>query len=147
MNGLLAAKSKAVKANCVFIWVGKTGRTHIKSLNLSREEKGDPSMLLKKFVEWTKPKSDALAAAANIRHLEQRDLSLSEYIGKATISCDQCEYPPEARDRLLWDAIGIRLRYKEAYYKCTEKGSAVMLEGAISIAQNQDGTAHQVGYM
>ena len=104
-------------------------------------------MLLKKFIEWTKPKSNALAAASNFRHLEQGDLSLAEYIGKATILCDQCEYPPEARNQLLRDAIVIGLPSKEAYYKCIEKDSELMLEEAIEIAQNQDATAHQVGYM
>ena len=140
LNGPLASKSKAVKANYVLIWAGKTRRTHIKSLNLTAEQKGDPSVLLKKFVEWTKPKSNALAAAANFRRLEQGNLSLAEYIDKATILCDQCEYPPEARDRLLRDAIVIGLRSKEAYYKCIAKGSALTLEEAIEIAQNQDAT-------
>ena len=118
-----------------------------KSLNLTTEQKGDPSVLLQTFVEWTKPKSNALATASNFRRLEQGDLSLAEYIDKATILCDQCEYPPEARDRLLRDAIVIGLRSKEAYYKCKEKGSALTLEEAIEIAQNRDTTAHQVGYM
>ena len=136
-----------MKANYVLIWAGKTGRTHIMSLSLTAEQKGDPSMLLKKFVEWTKPKSNALAAAANFCRLEQGDLSLAEYIDKATILCGQCEYPPEACDRLLRDAIVIGLLSKEAYYKCIEKGSALTLEEAIEIAQNQDATAHQVGYM
>ena len=71
-------------------------------------------MLLKKFVEWTKPKSNAFAAAANFPRLEQGDLSLAEYIDKATILCDQCEHPPKARDRLLRDAIVMGLRSKEA---------------------------------
>ncbi|PFX23285.1 28S ribosomal protein S18b, mitochondrial [Stylophora pistillata] len=122
LNGPLASKSKAVKANYVLIWAGKAGRTHSKSLNLTMEEKGDPSVLFKKFVEWTKPKSKALAAASNFRRLEQGDLSLADYIDKATILCDQCEYPPEARSELT-------------------------LEEAIEIAQNQDATTHQVGYM
>ena len=60
------------------------------------EEKRDPSVLLKKFMEWTKPKSNALAAASNFRGLEQGDLSLAQYIDKATILCNQSEYPPEA---------------------------------------------------
>ena len=147
LNGPLAAKSKAVKAHYVLIWVGKTGRTHINSLNLSREEKGDPRVLLQKCMEWTKPKSNAPAVAANFRRLGQVDLSLSEYADKATIPWDQREYPPEACDRLLRDAIVMGLGSKEAYYMCIEKGSALMLEEAIAIAQNQDATSHQVGYM
>ena len=150
LNGPPALKSKAVKANYVLIWAGKAGkagRTHIKSLNLTMEEKRDPSVLLKKFMEWTKPKSNALAAASNFRGLEQGDLSLAQYIDKATILCNQCEYPPEAFDWLLRDAIVIGLCSKEAYFKCIEKGSELMLEEAIEIAQNQDATAHQVSYM
>jgi len=82
-------------------------------------------------VKWTKPKSNALAAAAKFRHLEQGDLSLAEYINKATILCDQCEYPPDACDRLLRDATVIGLRSKEAYYKCIEEGSGLTMEEAI----------------
>ena len=128
LNGPLASKSKAVKANYVLIWAGKTGRMHIKSLNLTTEQKGDPSVLVRMFVEWTKPKSNALAAAAKFRRLEQGDLSLSEYIDKATVLCDQCEYPSEARERLLRDAIVMGLRSKDAYYKCIERGSSLTLE-------------------
>ena len=40
----------------------------------------------------------------------------------------------------------IGLHSKEAYYKCIE-GSELMLEEAIGIAQNQDATAHHLGYM
>ena len=36
-------------------------------------------------MEWIKPNTNALAAAANFCRLEQGDLSLVEYIGKATI--------------------------------------------------------------
>ena len=97
------------------------------------------------FVEWRKPKSNA--AASNFRRLDESDLCLAEYIDKATILCDQCEYPPKAHDRLLRNAIVIGLRSKEAYYKWIEKGSELTLEEAIEIAQNQDATAHQVGYM
>ena len=65
-------------------------------------------------MEWTKPKSNALAAAANFLRLEQGDLTLAEYIDKATVLCNQCEYPPEARNQLLRDAIVIGLCFKEA---------------------------------
>jgi len=82
-----------VKANYVLISAGKTGRTHIMSLNLTTEQKGDPIVLLKKFVECTKPKSKALAAASNFRRLEQGDLSVAEYIDKATILCKERRIP------------------------------------------------------
>ena len=87
-----------MKANYVLILAEKTARTHNKSLNLTAEQKGDPGVLLKNFMESTKPKSNAFKAATDFRQLEQGDLSLAEYIDKATYLCDQCQYPPEARD-------------------------------------------------
>ena len=76
----------------------------------------------------------------------KRWFSLAEYIDKATVLCDQCEYPPEARDRLFRETMVICLRSREAYFKRIEKGSALTLEEAITIAQNEDTTASQVGY-
>ena len=81
------------------------------------------------------------------RQLEQGDLSLAEYIEKATFLCDQCQYPPEVRDWLLRDAIVIGLRSKEPITSALKKGSALTLEETIEIAQNGDATTHQVGYM
>lgn len=55
-------------------------------------------------------------------HIVNESRPVAEYIDRVTILCDQCEYPPEARDRLLRDAIVIGIRSKEAYYKCIEQG-------------------------
>ena len=51
------------------------------------------------------------------------------------------------RVSLLRDAIVIGLRSKEVYYKRIEKGSELTLEELREIAQNQDTTTHEVGYM
>ena len=147
IQGPLASKNNAVKASYIMLWAGKTGRTHIKSLNLAAEERGDPAVLLQKFEEWTKPKANELAAAAAFRRLEQGNLTLAEYIDRATVLCDQCNYPDDARDRLLRDALVIGLRSREAYFKCIEKGSALTLDQAKEIAQNEEATCNQVGYM
>ena len=41
----------------------------------------------------------------------------------------------------------IGLRSREAYFKCSEKGSTLTLEEAIAIAQNEEATASRVGDM
>ena len=66
-----------------------------KSFSLAEK---DSNINLQKFLDWTKPKSNALAAAANFRRLEQGDSSLAEYIDKATVLSNLCNYPPEAPD-------------------------------------------------
>ena len=62
----------------------------------------------------------------NFHRLEQGDLSLSKYMNKATILRDQCEYSRSPRQTT---------------------SSVLTLEDAKTIAQNQDATTHQVGYM
>lgn len=67
-----------LKATCnfqfKFVRARLEERMHIKSPNLATEQKGDPNVLLKTFVlsktfvEWTKRKSNALAAAAAYSH-------------------------------------------------------------------------------
>ena len=46
LNGPLASKSKAVKANYVLIWAGKTGRTH--NTESHRGSEGRPKRAVKK---------------------------------------------------------------------------------------------------
>ena len=66
LNGPLALKSKATKANYVLIWAGKTGRTHIKSLNLTAEQRRDPNVLFKSL--WS-------GQSQNPTHLQQQQIS------------------------------------------------------------------------
>jgi len=147
LNRPLAGKSDAVKSNYILIWAGKKGRTHIKSLNLTEAQRSNPTNLLDKLVDWTKPRSNELAAAAKLRELQQGNMSLAEYIDKATVMVDQCGYPEQARDRLLRDAIVIGLKSRHAYFKCIEKGSSLTLQEAIQIAESSEATENQVSYM
>ena len=119
---------------CLNLGVKSRKNTHKVAKSFSGAEEGSENSLTKVAKDWTKPKSNALAAAANFRPLEQVNLSLAEYIDKATVLCDQC-------DRLLRDAIVIGLRSRETYFKCIEKSAALTLEEAIAIAQNEDATA------
>ena len=57
LKGLLSTKSKEVQANNMILWAGKTGCTHINSLQVTEVQREDPETLLKKFKGWTKPKS------------------------------------------------------------------------------------------
>ncbi len=91
---------------------------------------------MEQLKNWTKPRANQIAAAAEFRRLEQGTDTLAEYIDKATILCDHCEYEPEdAKKRLLRDAIVIGLRSREAYFKYIQKGSDLTLDQAIEIAQ------------
>ena len=60
LDGPLASKSNTVKANYVQIWAGRSGRVHLKSLNLMAAEKADHKIILQKLKEWVEPRWNAI---------------------------------------------------------------------------------------
>ena len=59
--------------------------THTNITPTHESTEGWPWSLLKKFKDWTKPKSNELQAATTFRHLDQKNSILTEFINKATI--------------------------------------------------------------
>ena len=132
LEGPLKKKTTEEKANHLRLWSGSVGRKHVKSLypvtNLKK-----PDWLFDRLEEYCKPKCNTLLAATELKRLEQGDMSLSEFITKATLLVESCAYPSQARDRILRDAIVIGIKSEKAYYKCVEKGSDLTLEEALEI--------------
>ena len=98
----MSKESKTVKANYILIWAGKTARDYINSR--PDVDKADPIKILEELQEWTKPKSNEIAAFTSLRTLNQGTLSLSELIMEATRLVDEHGYTTD-HDRLLRDTI------------------------------------------
>ena len=83
------------------------------------------------LVQWA-------SSSNSLQTSKAEELYLAEFIDKATILCDQCNYPEEAHEWLFQDAVVIGFWFREAYFKCIEKGSYLTLNQA---------TESQVSYM
>ena len=118
LEGPLKKKSAEEKSNYLRLWAGSIGRKHINSSKPSEANLKKPSFLFEKIEEYCKPKSNTLLAATELKRLEQGDMNLQEFITKTTLLVDSCAYPPQARDRILRDAIVLGIKSEKAYYKC-----------------------------
>ena len=109
LKGPLSTKSQGSTGKLCEVLAGKMGGTHNKSLWLTEAQVEDSDILLKKFKDQTKPKSNKLLAATAFRFQEQGNSTFSDFIDKTSILCDQCYYPKEVCESLLQDAIIIGL--------------------------------------
>ena len=123
-------KERVVYANYMILWACGTGCTHVKSLTDRTEDRY--WYTTEEVQRLVKPKSNKLQAATAFRHLKWGNTTLSDFIDKATILCDQCNCPGEW---LLWDAVVLGLWSREAYFKFIEKGSNLTLNQALRLCR------------
>ena len=140
LSAPLSAQSKAVKANYILIWAGKTARTYLKSQGTDLKE---PKTILAALEDWTRPKCNEIAAFTRLRSLVQDSESLSEFIQEARTLVEACGYTAD-KDRLLRDVIVSGVKSPLAYQRCIAKGSELSLEDCIRICQSEDSTRRQV---
>ena len=137
----MSKESKNVKVNYILIWAGKTARDYINSR--PDVDKADPMKILEELQNWTKPKSNKIAAFTNLKTLNQGKLSLSMFITETTRLVGECGYTTDC-DRLLRDMIVPGVQSKQAYQRCISKGKDLMLKDCIMICQSEDSTRRQV---
>lgn len=142
LNGPMHEMNRDVKVSFVKLWAGKAGRQHLKAkkaaAEATAEQLADPEWILDEFVTWTKPKSNELIAALDLRRLQQGTLSLTKFVHRVIILCERCNFPEESKKRMLRDTFVFGLNSKEAKFLCFQKGSELTFKEAVEFAENQE---------
>ena len=96
--------------------------------------------------EWTRPKSDEIAAFKHLRALNQGNKMLSPYIQEVRRIVHLCNFAcvGDCKDRLIRNSIVAGLSSTKAYQQCILKGSNLTLNECIRICQTEDATCRQV---
>ena len=71
-------RSADTKMKFVTLWAGKEARTHLNTLE--QDNRDSLGTILDSLEEWTRPKSDEIAAFTHLRTLNQGNKTLSSYI-------------------------------------------------------------------
>ena len=102
--------------------------------------------ILDSLEEWTRPKSDEIAAFTHLRALNQGNKTLSSYIQEVRRMVDLCNFScvGDCKDRLIRNSIVAGLSSTKAYQQCISKGSNLTLNECIRICQTEDATHRQV---
>ena len=128
----------------VNVWLGKEARTYLSTVE--EDHKDSPRAILDTLEDWTKPKSDKIAAFTHLSALNQGNKMLSTYIQEVRRMVDLCNFAcvGDCKDRLIRNSIVASLLSTNAYQQCISKGSSLTLNDCIKICQTEDATHRQV---
>ena len=137
-------KNADTKMKFVTLWAGKEARTYLNTLE--QDNRDSLKTILDSLEEWTKPKSDEIAAFTHLRALNQGNKTLSSYIQEVRRMVDLCNFScvGDCKDRLIRNSIVAGLSSTKAYQQCISKGSNLTLNECIRICQTEDATHRQV---
>ena len=137
-------RNQETKLKYVSLWAGKEARTYLSTV--SEDNKDSLRTMLDTLEDWTKPKSDEIAAFTHLRALNQGNKTLSAYIQEVRRVVDLCNFAcvGDCKDRLIRNSIVAGLSSTKAYQQCISKGSSLSLSECIRICQTEDATCRQV---
>ena len=137
-------RSADTKMKLVTFWAGKEARTYLNTLE--QDNWDSLRTILDSLEEWTRPKSDEIAAFTHIRALNQGNKMLSSYIQEVRRVVNLCNFVcvGDCKDRLIRNSIVAGLSSTKVYQQCILKGSILTLNECIRICQTEDATHRQV---
>ena len=137
-------RNQETKIKFVSLWAGKEARAYLSMVD--QDKKDSLKTMLDTFKDWTRPKSDEVAAFTQLRALNQGNKTLSTYIQEVRRVVDLCNFNcmGDCKDRLIGNSIVAGLNGTKAYQQCISKGSNLTLDECIKICQTQDATHRQV---
>ena len=137
-------RNQETKLKFVSLWAGKEARTY---LNMMDQDKKDSlKTVLDTLEDWTRPKSDEVAAFKQLRTLNHGNKTLSTYIQEVRRVVDLCSFNcvGDCKYRLIRNSIIVGLNSTKAYQQCISKGSSLTLNECIKICQTEDASCRQV---
>ena len=137
-------KNADTKMKFVTLWAGKEARTYLNTLE--QDKRDSLKTILDSLEEWTRPKSDEIAAFTHLRAFNQGNKTLSSYIQEVRRMVDLCNFScgGDCKDRLIRNSIVASLSSTKTYQQCISKGSNLTLNECIRICQTEDATRRQV---
>ena len=122
----------------------KRGQEYLSTVD--KNHKDSLRAVMDTLEDWTKPKSDEIAAFTHLRTLNQGKNTLSAYIQEVRRMVDLCNFVcvGDCKNRLIRNSIMAGLSSTKAYQQCISKGSSLTLNKCIKICQTEGATCRQV---
>ena len=141
---LFHIRNQETELKYVSLWAGKEARTYPSTV--SEDNKDSLGTMLDTLKDWTKPKSNEIAAFTHLRALKKGNKTLSTYIQEVRRVVDLCNFAcvGDCKDRLIRNSTMCGLLSTKAYQQCISKGSSLSPIECIRICQTEDATCRQV---
>ena len=137
-------RSADTKMKFVSLWAGKEARTYLSTVE--EDCKDSLRAVMDTLEDWTRPKSDKIAAFTHLRTLNQGNKTLSAYIQEVRRIVDLSNFVcvGDCMDRLIRISIMAGLSSTKAYQQYISKDSNLTLNECIKICQTEGATWRQV---
>ena len=106
-------RNQETKLKFVSLWAGKEARTNLSMVD--QDIKDSLKTMLDTLKDWTRPKSDEVAAFIQLRTLNQGNKTLSTYIQEVRRVVDLCNF------NCVQDCMD-RSQQHQPYQQCISKG-------------------------
>ena len=137
-------RNQETKLKFVSLWAGKEARMYLNTVD--QDKKDSLKTMLDTLEDWTKPKSDEVAAFTQLRTQKQGNQTLSTYIQEVgrVVYLYNFNCVGNCKDRLIRNSIVAGLNSTKAYQQCIAKEPSLTLNECIKICQTEDATCRQV---
>ena len=147
-DGPLAEKDEAYKVRMLLLWIDDKG---LEIYNAHDFPTAAAQLVLANV--WTvleayvKPRSNKVLASYQLRCLKQDDLTFDEFQTKAKLLLAECDYPRDARDRILRDTLVFGIKSEKVRRDAIDEGDTLSLAKVIQLAKTQEATEAQMAAM
>ena len=79
------------------------------------------------FEAYVKPRSNKVLSSYQLRCLRQKNLTLDEFHTKAKLLLAECDYPRQAKDRILRDTLVFGVKSEKVRRDAIDEGNTLSL--------------------
>ena len=99
------------------------------------------------FEDYTKPRSNSLIAAVELKRLFQGSMTLEQFVTKGTLLVDEARYPAGEKDRMVHDTLIAGISNDVVHGKIIKKGPDVRLAHVLEISRLETATQQLLSQM
>ena len=132
-------RNQETKIKFVSLWAGKEARTYLSTVDQGKKD--SLKTMLDTLEDWTRPKSDEVAAFTQLRALNQGNKTLVYLYARGKESGRPVKFQFHGRlQGQAENSIVAGLNSTKPYQQCISKGSSLKLNECIKICQTEDAT-------
>ena len=144
--GPLSSKDEAEKCSYLMIWIGDKGRDIYSTWNLSEADRKKLQILLDRFENHVRPKSNKIFSRYKFWKRHQKDTeTFEQYFTDLKLLVKDCAYTDQ--DEMIRDAIVFGVKDSKVREKCINEGSELTLEKAVNFARTSELSRSQLKSM
>ena len=144
-DGPLSEKDDAYKVRMLLLWVDDKG---LEIYNAHDFPTPAQALVLATvwdvFEAYVKPRSNKVLASYQLRCLRQEDLTFDEFHTKAKLLLAECDYPRQAKDRILRDTLVFGVKSEIVRRDAIDDGDTLTVAKLVQLAETQEATEAQL---